>query len=101
MTSLAKPTWHGSQQRDASLSARLLSFVLAPLAPLYAAFAILRVQILLALADIINFFSGANKRRADNVFLQGNYAPIYKQAHEENLPVEGKLPQALDGVFVR
>ncbi len=34
-------------------------------------------------------------------FLQGNFAPVHEETTAENLPIVGKLPAGLEGMFVR
>ncbi len=41
------------------------------------------------------------RSHADNPFLQGNYAPTHTEHTLEALEVQGKLPDDLDGVFLR
>lgn len=37
----------------------------------------------------------------ENPYLQGNFAPVADEAHVSELAVEGTLPEALDGTYVR
>ena len=72
------------------------------LAALLAWLALLRLHLFLCLANLIAACQGRNaKRRADNRYLSGNFAPVNIELHEQGLPVEGSLPRALDGVFIR
>ncbi len=36
-----------------------------------------------------------------NPFLQGNFGPVHEEVTAEDLPVVGKIPSELDGMFVR
>ena len=38
---------------------------------------------------------------ADNPFLKGNYAPVREEVTAERLPIVGKLPPELSGMYVR
>ena len=79
----------------------LLSVALLPFAPVFALFALLRLHLLVLLQDLINFFQGCNKRRASNQYLTGNFTPVKNELHEQRLPVEGAIPEAVNGAFVR
>ena len=40
-------------------------------------------------------------RAAGQGYLSGNFAPVTEEVFETNLPIEGFLPPALEGVFIR
>ncbi|CAL8463206.1 g2740 [Coccomyxa elongata] len=43
----------------------------------------------------------AGKRGKKNPWMEGNYGPVSEEVVEADLPVEGVLPRALDGAYVR
>ena len=87
------------QQRQWASS--VISLALLPLTPLFYLLTILRLRLLTVLADLVNLLQGSSKRRTANTFLHGNFSPVKDEVHEQDLHVDGRLPPALDGVFVR
>ncbi|KAL6040084.1 Dioxygenase [Balamuthia mandrillaris] len=55
------------------------------------------------LREASQYFFGllGKKKTAHNPFLEENFAPVFDELWASDLPVNGKLPEDLDGVFVR
>ncbi|KAK9834825.1 hypothetical protein WJX81_001553 [Elliptochloris bilobata] len=60
-----------------------------------------RGYIIYQLEFIINTLSGARQRGASSIYGQGPYAPVDMEVLEGDLSVEGSLPSALDGTYIR
>ena len=45
--------------------------------------------------------TGTMRRPHDNPFLAGNYAPVHDELDVAGLEIEGRLPEALSGVYMR
>ena len=61
---------------------------------------------MLALRNVVQSFQNLpkNKRivsQEQNVYLHDNFAPQNRAVHQQDLRVEGNVPQALDGAFAR
>ena len=50
---------------------------------------------------LLNLFQFNYHKAKDSPYLQKNYAPIREEAFAQNLKVEGTLPAACNGVFMR
>lgn len=91
-----------SQTLDLQTQQRsLYTLALAPLVPVLAVLSALRLYISFALEAVVHYIQGSRARRRKNVYLQGNYAPQYRESHFQELSVEGEIPKALNGVFMR
>ena len=42
-----------------------------------------------------------SRKKFENPYLQGNYAPVTSSLHQTELPCRGQLPEDLNGLFVR
>jgi carotenoid cleavage dioxygenase len=62
---------------------------------------IFRSDFLVSLERVVDWVQGQAARRRKNMYLAGNFAPVKDEVQAESLPVEGKLPKALDGVYAR
>ena len=63
---------------------------------------LLRGRIIDAIEAVLQACTGQRRKAALNSFLRGNFAPVRcERGPEECKVVEGALPEALDGVFLR
>ena len=60
-----------------------------------------RATFLLQIERLVDRIQGQAVRRAKNMYLAGNFGPVKKEVQADALPVEGKLPKELDGVYAR
>eukprot|EP00884_Botryococcus_braunii_P002267 jgi/Botrbrau1/12040/Bobra.0293s0016.1 len=60
-----------------------------------------RIHLIWWLELVINTLNGARRAGQTNFYLKEVYAPVTKEVHEQDLPVEGALPEDVDGVFLR
>lgn len=87
--------------RQGEWAPNAIALALLPLQPLFNILATFRLYLFTVIATAIDVLSGSTRRRKANAFLQDNYAPIDREIHVQNLPVQGNLPAALNGVFAR
>lgn len=50
---------------------------------------------------LLNFLQFNHRKAKDSPYLHDNYTPIREEAFSQNLKVEGTLPAACNGVFMR
>ena len=83
------------QDVQVALAAVLVNVLVASVAWTYRAYWLLQVE------RFVDVVQGQAARRKNNSFLRDNFGPVDKEVQANDLPVEGQLPKALNGVFAR